>query len=567
MEAREPMKCVLTTEIRVFRVAVFCEMAWMERRPELGLLCRAAQQQGNWITTAVVQSALPGLHDAGARNVIAWCVMLDLCDESGGLTSLGEEVAETDEAPVPEQGVYGLWLAQHPIIGQRVLAAERLASNRDARYESIDPLPVYPDLGKLFCSVLDGKERFLVRDLPTNHGQPGCLSKDTHATCRLHWTLDFDQEASYWQIDGTIDVPTGNSKHAMRPMQHEPEPDDIDLWKVAEAWARGPLSTFGRWHPKERRLAVAIEGLSESEIAGFQKTFVLRRVEIPGKGGYENVTLEGVPVGPVSADDAQKWAMRLFERDLADSPSYRSRAEVRTRFADLTEDTPLEDFGVTLPAHDELLRKAAEDRARFWALAAAVDLSPFPTSPEELGVLRIGTPVAKVQSASSTEPNHVVRVPYRAAGWSMRRLVERLLAGTVPHRVLLADRYVRGSENLATLKLLVSALRALAPKVVIDIWTDDEDADFKAVQTITGTAPRSYRETFGRNAPHARYFLVLPVQGSGFGWQMDNSPIDARGGESTTHDQPLRWRDFSANRVSSGELQPELRQWLVGGGR
>ena len=59
MEARQPMRCVLTTEIPVSRVAVFAEMAWMERRPELGLLCRTAREHGNRITTAVVQSALP----------------------------------------------------------------------------------------------------------------------------------------------------------------------------------------------------------------------------------------------------------------------------------------------------------------------------------------------------------------------------------------------------------------------------------------------------------------------------------------------------------------------------
>ena len=51
------MRCELTTQIPVSRVAVFAEMAWMERRPELGLLCRAARAQDNRITTAIVQSA------------------------------------------------------------------------------------------------------------------------------------------------------------------------------------------------------------------------------------------------------------------------------------------------------------------------------------------------------------------------------------------------------------------------------------------------------------------------------------------------------------------------------
>ncbi len=56
------MRAVLSTEIRVERVAVFAEMAFIERRPELGLVARAAQASGH-LTPVAVQSALPGLTD------------------------------------------------------------------------------------------------------------------------------------------------------------------------------------------------------------------------------------------------------------------------------------------------------------------------------------------------------------------------------------------------------------------------------------------------------------------------------------------------------------------------
>ena len=62
-------------------------MAWLERRPELELLCRAAQSDGGLISGATVQQVLPGLSDIGADNVVSWCRMLQLCDEKGGLTS------------------------------------------------------------------------------------------------------------------------------------------------------------------------------------------------------------------------------------------------------------------------------------------------------------------------------------------------------------------------------------------------------------------------------------------------------------------------------------------------
>lgn len=561
------MRILLSTEIPVTRVATFAEMAWLEHRPELGLLCRSARDHDRRITVAIVQAALPGLADAGANNVLAWCRMLGLCDGGGGLTALGEEVAEHDEAPVPEQGVYGLWLVEHPVVGRRALAAERLASSRDQRFESIEAIALEVELGTVFRSVVDQKERFLIRELRSKHGPQAAIRGATNARCRLRWTLDFTAARDEWQLDGTIDVRQGNGKYEMRGIQHEPESDDLDLWRTMDVIAPS-VRQFGEWDSARRLLAVSAESLDDGEVRSFRRAFTVPGLELPGKGKYEEAKFENVPIGPRTAIDAQAWAMARFERDLGEKPAYRSRAEVRTRFAELTEDTPLEAFGVTLPSHDELLRRAGADRARFWALAAAVDLAPYPRSQADLGPLRIGVPATTTTPAVAGygEPANVLRVPYRG-GWSMRRLVEGLLTGAAPRKVLLADRYVRGPENLSTLGLFVTALRASAPNVVIDVWTDDAEADFQKVQTITGAAPRTYRETFGRNAPHDRYLLVLPSQGSGFGWHMSNSPLHARGDASATPDAPLRWKDLAAARVSGDELAPALRQWLTGGGR
>jgi hypothetical protein len=150
----------------------------------------------------------------------------------------------------------------------------------------------------------------------------------------------------------------------------------------------------------------------------------------------------------------------------------------------------------------------------------------------------------------------------------MRTLVDRLLSGVAPRRVLLCDRYVRGGDNLDALVLLVAALRMTAHDVTVEVWTADEETDFKKIKAITGTSPRSYREVFGRNPPHDRYLLVLPGQGQGFGWQMTNSPLHARADvKEASPETPLRWKDLAATRVSPDALEPRLRQWVARGGR
>jgi hypothetical protein len=553
------MRAVLSAEIPVERFAVFAEMAWLERRPELGLLCRAAMKQGDRVSIVTVQSALPGLPDAGASNVMTWCQVLGLCDAQGGLTELGKDVAESDEAPVPEQGTYGFWMAQHPLLGRRILVVERLTSNRDHRFDAIEPLNVEPDRGVVFRSVINPDERYMLRHLPTNHGKSGCLRGATEATCRLRWTLDFDAGRDQWQLDGLVEAPQGG----MMPLKHQPEIDGIDLWALAANWGATSLADLGRWSTEERRLAVQFSGLTDDEQEAFLKTVKLRYVEVPGKGGYDNVTLNDVPIGPTSGPEAQRWAMSRLTRSLANTPQYRSRSEVRHLFAELTEDTPLEHFGPTLPGHATLI--AGDLHAKqpdvFWGLAAPVDLAPHVVPALDLDELTIGRTAFEVTPDSPT----VIRIPYRG-GWTMRRLADRLLQGASPYRVLLCDRYVRGPSNLAALKLLVSAIHSVDASAKFEVWTGDREADFKQIREITGSQPRSYREAFGRNLPHDRYLLVLPKTGEPFGWHLSNSPLDARADVAdASPSTPLRWRDLAGTKVSAEELEPALRQWLSRG--
>lgn len=382
------MKISLSVEVPVERFAAFAELAWLERRPELGLLCRAARDGGSRrISADTVAAVLPGLTPAGAHNIARWCEALGLCDAAGGLTGLGEDVAQTDEAPVPEQGVYDLWLARHPLIGNRLLAVERLASRRDGRFELVEPLAHPPDRGVVFRSTHDPRERFVLRSFPVNHDQVGVLRRDTQATCRIRWMLDSTAERDRWQLDGRIE-----RAGSLVSIQHEPELSGLDPWALVEHWATGPLARHGRWDPRARRLAVPFEGLAVAEQDRFARTLTLGPVEVPGKGRHAEAKLEDVPLGPASAADAQRWAMARLWRRLAHQPRYRSRGDVRALFVSLCEGTPLEPYMPTLPPHAELVdgELLAREPEVFWSLVAPVDLAPTLPTAEQLDALRIG---------------------------------------------------------------------------------------------------------------------------------------------------------------------------------
>lgn len=464
-------------------------------------------------------------------------------------------MAESDEAPVPEQGVYDCWMVSHPLIGDRLLAAGRLAPDRDQRFDLGRPLKRRPALGVAFTSVRDLKERFVLRSFPKNHNTVGAHYQKTSATCRVEWTIDFHHEEDHWQLDGHIEAQRGGRVQ----LQHKAESVDIPVWAVAEAWGRGPLAAHGRWCSDERQLAVSVSTLSPEEQESFRRSLDLTNVQVAGNGQFQDARLEDVPVCPDSDASAQEWALLRFGRALQEQRRYRSRSEVRRLFFDLTEGTPLETHAPELPSHQDLVAasQASKDLEIFWSLVAPVDLAPFPVSDDSLASVRVGTPETPAKSSETGR----LCVPYRG-GWSMEKLVDALLEGESPSKVLLCDRYVRG-DNLATLVLWLDALRAVAADVTLEVWTEADGDNQERIEEL-GCRFRRYRDVFGRARPHDRYVLVRAQSGTDFGWHLTNSPLHARAdvGEPDP-ETPLRWKDLGGSRVARDLIDPRLEEWLA----
>lgn len=546
------MRTELMCNLPVSRYAVFAEMAWMERRPELGLICRSAREEAHRITPELIAKTLPGLSQAASENIIRWCAALHLCDPAGSLRSLGHEVAQTDEAPVPEQGVYDLWVVQHPLLGSRILHAERLTSTRDGRFEHIQKAPILPEQDRVFASVIK-QSRFLLRGFPTNQTHIGVLVQDTRARCRLRWTLDWLDNTNTFRIEGSLDVSSGH-----HPIQHSPETVELDLWQLPALWfAQEPDC---RWSPNDRQLLLnrpSLSGLSDEQQETFKTQWQLSNVVVPHRGQWENAVLEDIPIGPMTQDVAQQWALSRLDRHLLSDASRYSRSGLRQTFATLTEDTPLELLRPSLPCHEDVLERYRENPEVFWCLAAPVDLAPTPPNDAALDSMMVGQ-----ESTSASVPprsQHVIRIPYRG-GWSMQQLMRALTHQKRITKLLLVDRFVRGQNNLLSLQLLRDTARVDS----FEVWTGDVGrSTMDAIESITGSRPRPYRSVFSRSSqPHDRYLVLKPEKGPPFGWQMSNSPLDARAfDEEPLPETPLLWRDLTAAWLSLEQLPPQIAAW------
>jgi hypothetical protein len=202
------MKTELRAKVQVTRWAAFAELAWMERRPEIGILCQRAAKEAGVVTPPLIQQVVLELPSAGAKNIIAQLKMLGLCDSHGVLTPLGRQAAADHEVPIPEQGIYELWIAEHPVFGCRLVHVDRIeARGEDRRGPDPVQIPRVPDRSIATPSALDPKEKVVFRDFPRANGDPVGIRRNDSSNLEVLWELDSEAGKSCWSLFGNLDVP------------------------------------------------------------------------------------------------------------------------------------------------------------------------------------------------------------------------------------------------------------------------------------------------------------------------------------------------------------------------
>ena len=557
------MKIELTTPIRVHRFAAFAEMAFYEPRPELQALCAAAVSSGNAIDHDVVAQVLPGIADAGVKNILSWCAFIGLCDRQGFLSPAGLRTAKEGIAPFLEQGVFGFWITDHQLPGHRIVHVVRIRPDISNDVKTV-PIPVRPTLKELAESVIDLKLVFELRELPSGEGEPQVvLNPRANPPCVLRWTIDPVKGLSEWALEGKLDV-GGRDRAELSPIKELSSAVAIDGWQLVGQWADTHLRNVGRWLPDKRRLAVRIAAVPDPSLDTFAYSTELENVEVPNRGRFQAAQLTDLPVGPVDRNDAQAWSDQRLAKRLVDQNRYMTRRQVVAAYAESVGGTPLEEYAPVLPGHADLCERFDRNRAAYWAIAAGVDLAPAKPLPSDLEARRWATQ-AEAQVSSS-----VIDIP-RQCTWSMRELADRLLNGTRPSRVLLCDRYVRSDWHLEALKVLRAAIRTVAPSCAVQVWTERDHDDSKhgdKLKGVLGQDAKWYRDIFGSQTscwPHARYLLIAS-EASPVAWHMSDSPLWAQPDPRRpyTISEPLRWRDLLATRQQVGNLPEELEGWFKG---
>jgi len=564
------MKTELSARIAVSRWTAFAELAWVERRAEIGIMCKRASEIGGRVDAQVIAQLIPSLPSAGVENIRRHLEVLGIVDSHGMLTAIGRSAAMDSMVPVPEQGVYNLWIGHHPVIGTRLLWVERQRARDEKKRGDPDPeaMDVEPDAQTVFASVTDPSDQFVFRSFPSNSlGQrsgPVGLRRSDSSQLELRWRIDTSQGVSTWELRGALDR---GGKESKRPAVPNATDRKLDLPWIERHWGERVLERHGRWDVGRRCLRIKASDASADEKRSFRKSFGPFSLEVPGVASFEKVTLADVAITPSGPDESQQWAMSEFDAKSGSENRFLTREEVRAMFAGIVEGTPLEEYGATLPPHAKVLEERKGQASFLWRLAAPVDLSPFPCSAEVLREFWVGGDAqASLRSPRQDSTSDRVQVPFGTRA-SMAEVIAMLLAGTRPLAVLVCDRHVRGERAIKLLRVLVEAVRARSPNCRIDVWTEPESpSDAEAIAKCTGTAPKSFHEAFGKARPHDRYFLIVDENRSRRSWHMSNSLLhpswDPVHGDTINSNIQLRWKDLLAVSQDEGSLMADLARWF-----
>jgi len=351
------MKVTFTGVVELWSLTVFAELAVWERRPELQRLCAAAPSIGD----GEIDRALPGLSDAGRRNILRHLKQVKLIDDGGALTSLGRACAKSGEAPAWELGVYHFLVATHALFGHQVLDFERAGEDSKALFDGLERMPgwftVEPE--RIWASAVPGGSRFSIQSLPAPRGQDPLAKATTLAPATVRWDLDPLTGDNTWRIEGSAGEKTFKSP-----------PGSAATDRLVGVYARCER----RWDERQQRVLMAYDGKASGGNDRFVRQLRHGQVDFGELGAFDEVVADGVPVGPATPAQAREWALALTLARVAEADGYCARAAWERHWTTAVNGTPLQSAAGMPPDPAAVLATSGLSARGRWLLAAPIDL-------------------------------------------------------------------------------------------------------------------------------------------------------------------------------------------------
>jgi hypothetical protein len=327
------------------------------------------------ITSEDVSRTLLGGKRQVARRLLGICTTLGLLDDRGGsyyLTEAGRAAAESGLVFVPEHGTWTVWAAHDELLPTPLLLVEPWkepsaqeetrpngGKNRPADERQPSPLPhwLLDTSGKMQTPWAGSGDTIRIDKLGEK-----AESVEPDASVRL--TLFLDLQGTRLHLSGDID------KHRVDVRLPEPALTYEAVWT---ALLRGER-LLDSWDEEREALRVSFDATSEEERGSLVRDIVFKAPIIGNAGRFDASTVKGVPIFPMTHEDASDWARwRLLRSTEAYALCERYEAW------QVEACSPFEDLGPEVPDRNELLEwlegLGSEKRPdkKYWYVQAPLD--------------------------------------------------------------------------------------------------------------------------------------------------------------------------------------------------
>ena len=359
------------------RVAEHAVVVWAAERLRDGLAARAEQ-----LCDPAAQGPLLGMSSVVGRRLGHVCKELGLLhvekDQIVRLTSEGERVAASPEPRVfvPQLGTWLLFWSDDPLLPQPLLRVEpgKEPSAHDERQarsgEAKRRFEAAPEAIMKMCDEhgdrppLDlpaGKDGASLRIIALER-KVQLLSVDD--VLMLELCFEPEGAAASLRLRGTL-AGKGVDRSLPPPRGY----DHGDVWRAllrsngAEDW----------WKPRSGKLRVSFKNLRDDARASFRLRMPFKSPEIQGLGRFDDTAVDGVPLEPAGAADAQRWFEWHLERRCAERTQWPD-----VFAANVTAISALfPGFNLDLPdqrAYAQGMQGTDRPRPAYWNLQAPMDL-------------------------------------------------------------------------------------------------------------------------------------------------------------------------------------------------
>lgn len=292
------------------------------------------------------------------KRIDAYLKEIEILDEYGQLTGLGERVRNTALLPTYEEGKYRIWYTENDdYFGRKILYFRRETPQeyQPKRDRTIDSEPLSFEENNFLIPVKE-------RNSENNFTEFYLLNKDLYMVydnnrnrVNINLVLE-DEKRVLCYFSGLIGK---DCSIKSQPVEREEKLNEI-IYEI-----------LPDWNEENERLRIRFEEVADEK---GRKSFEIQ--QYPCKWKDFSGHIDSVKLMPFDKENAVVWRNHLLISKIRDS--YLSTEDFQNTAEDINEEAAFEDYRdrLEIPSQENILKKQSKDNLVYWHLNAPMDLNP-----------------------------------------------------------------------------------------------------------------------------------------------------------------------------------------------